>query len=175
VLPLAEFGIGTAIALFPGRRRFLALALFPPLALSSLFVAAPADESAAERLEALRYSYPDVPENLPPGKRPYSFRSQWAADIAAAHKRPKLVEDRTILPTFYFPSWEVRCAGRAVPAFPDSDTALLSYRGSNCTQHLRWTGAEKAGALTSALALLLALGLALRRRRRRAGGLLASS
>jgi MYXO-CTERM domain-containing protein len=140
VLPLAEFGIGTAIALFPGRRRFLALALFPPLALSSLFVAAPADESAAERLEALRYSYPDVPENLPPGKRPYSFRSQWAADIAAAHKRPKLVEDRT-----------------------------------NCTQHLRWTDAEKAGALTSALALLLALGLAVRRRRRRAGDLFASS
>ncbi|HZW47949.1 MAG TPA: hypothetical protein VFF61_10510 [Microvirga sp.] len=168
VLPLAEFGIGTAIALFPGTRRFLALALFPPLALSFLFVAAPAGDSAAGRLEALRPSYPDVPENLPPGERPRSLPSQWALNIAAAHRSPAVAGGNTVLPTFYFPSWTVRCAGRAVPTFPDPETALLSYRGSNCTPRLRWTAAEKAGALTSAFALLLAMGLAMLRRMKRA-------
>jgi hypothetical protein len=167
LLPLAEFGLGTAIGLLPMISRSLALTAFLPLALSLFFVTDPADRRAAQQLSSLRPSYPDVPENLPRGNRPYSFPSKWALKVSASHQGPKRVGETTILPTFYFPAWSVRCAGKAVATFPDPRSALLSYRGSNCTPHLRWTAPEKAGALASAGALMILLLLALLRKRRR--------
>lgn len=170
VLPLAEFAIATGIALSANSSRLLALAALPPLALSLFFVTDPADPKAAEQLESLGVSHPDVPENLPPGDRPYSFPSKWALDVSASHQSPKRVGDATVLPTFYFPAWSVRCAdGKAAASFPDPETGLLSYRGTNCKARLGWTPPERAGALTSAGALLILLLAALLRRNRRAG------
>jgi uncharacterized membrane protein len=167
VLPLVEFGIGTAVALVPQLCSRVALILLPSLAVSTSLIAAPPPEEAAEQLSKLKTHYPDVSENLPPGDRPYSFPSQWALDIAASHQVAKQVGNRTIEPVFYFPSWKILCAGHSVRTFPDAATGLLSYRGSGCSRQLSWTAAEKAGALTSGGAVLAILMVAGLRRRRR--------
>lgn len=157
-LPFAEFGLATAIALAPrGEERIAALLALPALALTATFLLAPAPQGPPVTLALLAARHPDVPENLPPGPRPYSWPSRWALDLAAGHRAPLRRGEVTVEPAFYFPAWRVRCAGRDTGAFPDPATGLLAYRGSGCTRTLGWTGAEKAGAAISLLALLLLL------------------
>jgi hypothetical protein len=164
-LPFAEFGLATAFALAP-KGRLAALLALPALALSATFLLAPAPDGAPVAPAELA-RHPDVPENLPPGARPYGWPSRWALDLAAAHRAPVRQREVTIEPVFYFPAWRVTCGGAAVPAFPDPATGLLAHRGAGCTRALRWTGAEQAGAGVSLLALLILLALIFRPRPRR--------
>ena len=157
-LPFAEFGLATAIALAPrGEGRIAALLALPALALSATFLLAPAPQGPPVTLALLAERHPDVPENLPPGPRPYSWPSRWALDLATRHRTPVRQGDVTVEPLFYFPAWRVTCAGGETPTFPDPATGLLAHRGSGCATSLGWTGAEKAGAAISLLALLLLL------------------
>jgi hypothetical protein len=166
-LPFAEFGLATAtaIALAPNGRLAALLAL-PALALSATFLLAPAPDGAPVAPADLA-RHPNVPENLPPGARPYGWPSHWALDLAATHRAPVRQGDVTIEPVFYFPAWRVACAGNDVPAFPDPATGLLAHRGAGCTIALRRTGPELAGAAISLAALLLLLALIFRARPRR--------
>jgi hypothetical protein len=164
-LPFAEFGLATAIALAPNGRLATLLAL-PALALSATFLLAPAPDGAPVAPADLA-RHPDVPENLPPGARPYGWPSYWALDLAATHRAPVRQGDVTIEPVFYFPAWSVACAGNDVPAFPDPATGLLAHPGAGCTIVLRRTGPELAGAAISLAALLLLLALIFRARPRR--------
>lgn len=164
-LPFAEFGLATALARVPDRR-LAALLVLPALALSATFLLAPAPDGAPVAPAELA-RHPDVPENLPPGARPYSWPSRWALALAAAHRAPVQQGDVTIEPVFYFPAWRVACGGAETPAFPDPATGLLAHRGAGCTLSLGWTGAETAGAALSLAALLLLLALIFRGRPRR--------
>jgi hypothetical protein len=166
-LPLAEFGLATALALAPKGQRIAALLAAPALALSAAFLLAPAPDQAPVAPAELAF-HPDVPENLPPGARAYSWPSRWALALAAAHRAPVRQGEVTVEPVFYFPAWRVTCAGVDVPVFPDpGGTGLLAYRGAGCTRALGWTWPEKAGAALSLIALLLLLALIFRPRPRR--------
>jgi hypothetical protein len=166
-LPFAEFAFATAIALAPrGEGRIAALLALPALALSATFLLAPAPPGPPVTLDLLAARHPDVPENLPPGPRPYSWPSRWALDLAARHPAPVRQGEVTVEPLFYFPAWRVTCAGRDAAAFPDPATGLLAHRGTGCATALGWTGAEKIGAAISLVALLL-LALLFRPRARR--------
>jgi hypothetical protein len=164
-LPFAEFGFATAIALAP-KGRLAALLALPALALSATFLLAPAPDGAPVAPADLA-RHPDVPENLPPGARPYGWPSRWALDIATRHRTPVQQGGVTIEPVFYFPAWRVTCAGGDAAAFADPATGLLAHDGAGCTIALRWTGAEQAGAAISLAALLLLLALIFRPRPRR--------
>jgi hypothetical protein len=166
-LPLAEFGLATAIALKGDR--MTGLLTVPALMLSGLFLLAQAPPApAGVTAELLAGRHPDVPENLPPGERPYSWPSRWALDLAEAHRAPALRGGVTIEPVFHFPAWRVTCTGGEVATFADPETGLLAHDGGGCTRTLRWTGEEKIGALTSGLAFaLLLLGWWLKRKRKR--------
>jgi len=166
-LPFAEFGLATALALAPkGGGRLATLLALPALALSATFLLAPAPDGAPVAPAELA-RHPDVPENLPPGARPYGWPSRWALDLAAVSRAPVRVGEYTVEPVFYFPAWRVTCAGVEIPAFADPATGLLAHRGSGCALALGWTGAEKAGAAISLLALLTLLALIFRPRPRR--------
>jgi hypothetical protein len=165
-LPLAEFGLATAIALRGDR--IAALLAAPALALSIVFLMAsspPAPEGVTAELLARRH--PDVPENLPPGERPYSWPSRWALDLAAGHRTPVVRNGITIEPVFYFPAWKMRCAGGEAATFADPESGLLAHDGGACTRTLGWTGEEKIGALLSLVALLILLASLIFRRRAR--------
>jgi hypothetical protein len=152
LLPVAEFALATATAKAAWRPATLAVALAPLLAISGFIIQSPpADQGVT--LADVRVHHVDVPENLPPGRRPYSWPSRWALGIAAAHREPQLVNDVTIEPLFYFPAWKVSCSGRATPTFPDPKTQLLSHKGRNCVRAIRMTNEEKAGSLVSLLGL----------------------
>ena len=166
-LPLAEFAFATAIALAP-RDRIVALLALPALALSATFLLAPAPAGPPVTLALLAERHPDVPENLPPGQRPYSWPSRWGLDLAERHRAPIREGEVTVEPVFYFPAWRVTCAGGAeAAAFPDPATGLLAHRGTGCTRALAWTGPEKIGAAISLLALILLASLLFRARARR--------
>ena len=152
LLPIAEFALATGIAMAPTRPSERVVAL---LVLTAITIPiASANNQPVVPFEELRASYLDVPENLPPGERPYSWPSRWALQLAEAHRAPQQANGMTVMPTFYYPAWEVRCGDRAVPTFPDERTRLLSYKGSaDCDSRLVWTAAEKIGAATSLLAL----------------------
>ena len=92
----------------------------PALALSATFLLAPAPPGPPVTLALLAERHPDVPENLPPGPRPYSWPSRWALDLAARHRAPARQGEVTIEPLFYFPAWRVTCAGQTVETFPRS-------------------------------------------------------
>lgn len=164
ILPLAEFALATGIALAPRRPIPLVLALLPPL-LVSMSVAATRPEPELS-LDELRRSHPDVPENLPPGERPYSWPSQWALDIASANRQPRRQDGAIVDPVFYFPAWAVRCQGQRVRTFPEPGTSLLAYRGHNCVRYLEMTSAEIIGAATSGASLLALFLIMLLSRRR---------
>ncbi|MEA3043898.1 MAG: hypothetical protein QOH47_1736 [Sphingomonadales bacterium] len=165
-LPFAEFGLATALALLPRGERIAALLVAPALALSATFLLAPAPNDAPVTRELLAQRHPDVPENLPPGERPYSWPSRWALDLAQRHRAPVRRDGVTVEPVFYFPAWRVTCAGGEAATFADPATGLLAHDGSGCARELAWTGPEKLGALLSALALALLLLLGWLRRRR---------
>lgn len=173
ILPLAEFAIAAGLAQLDWRAIRFWLGVTPALSVAVVAIAYHPPMHAS--LETLARRHPDVPENLPPGDRPYSWPSRWALAIADAHQGPRQVGGVTTDRVFYFPTWEVRCGGRPVATWPDPETKLLSYAGENCERRLVTSWAERAGALISlaaglVLAAVAGRKLALRRRRRRANG-----
>jgi hypothetical protein len=168
LLPVAEFALATALARAAWRPAEIAAAFAPLVAISAFVLAAPpADQGVSVADVEIRHV--DVPENLPPGERPYSCPSRWALELAATHGAPQFAGGVTVEPVFYFPAWEVRCDGRAVRTFPSPGTQLLSYEGRGCARALVWTRAEIIGGIVSLAGLLLlaaiAVSPALRRRR----------
>jgi hypothetical protein len=156
ILPLVEFALAAALA-GVGRRPVLAgLSCLPLLALTASIVTGPRPPGGMPMRE-LATLHPDVPENLPPGERPYTWPSRWALGIASSNRRPRIEGDVTIAPVFYFPSWRVTCEGLPVATFADPQTRLLAYRGRNCSRELVWTSPEKLGAAISGLGLLVLL------------------
>ena len=154
-LPIAEFGLATALARLRRDPGFSAVPAALPLLLSLLFVrgfAVTGDDPA--RLRAL---HPDVYEYLPrgvikPGQANVSLDAVLAPRVPPPRVRGMIVERH-----FYFPAWS---CGEAEPR-----TELLMHQPA-CTPHIVWTTAEKLGAAISAFAglLLIALALACRRR-----------
>jgi len=168
LLPIAEFSLAAALAFTPLRLLWVALLTLPSIFLTSQIVQS-GSATQSITLVDLQTVYPDVPENLPPGPRPYSWPSRWALDLAGKHREPEIVNGTTIDTVFYFPAWQVRCGGQPTGTFPDPQTRLLSYRGQSCIRWLDLTSAEKAGrvgSLLGLLALALATGVAALRRRR---------
>lgn len=151
LFPVAEFALATGIARARLGPALASLALFPVLL--HTFMTAPSG-SKGYALSDFQRLHPDVPENLPPGPRPYSWPSKWALGVAAANPVPRVNGDVTTDPVFYFPAWRVTCAAHPVETFPERDTQLLSYRGQGCIRSLGWTNSEYAGALLSILGLL---------------------
>ena len=166
LFPVADFALAAAIASSRLRSGFILLLTAPMLALSAFAISAPRSIEWVT-LPVARTLHPDVPENLPPGNRPYSWPSRWALEIAAAHRQPQFANGTTVEPVFYFPAWQVSCRGRQVSTFPDPDTQLLSYRGERCIRTLGWTAAERIGAAVSLAALLALLVASLIGRTRR--------
>jgi hypothetical protein len=156
ILPVAEFSLITAAALAPRKQIPLGLLSMLFVAFAVLTVTAQTESSPFGE-SALRAHHPDVPENLPPGERPYSWPSKWALQLATEHRQPQFDGKVTVEPVFYFPAWKVSCAGTAVPTFPAPHTVLLAHQGSGCSRSLVWTSAEKTGAAISLAALLLLL------------------
>ena len=163
ILPLAEFALATAISqvTWSTRKLFETVA---PLLIATAFVLLVRAVPDPVTIGELRSLHPDVPENLPPGNRPYSWPSIWALQIAKEHSRLEISDGVTTEPVFYFPAWNVRCAGIAVQTFPAPDTQLLAYRGQNCTRDLGYTRPEQIGRVITLLALVSLLALAFRSR-----------
>ena len=153
ILPLAEFGLATAFSQIAWSPRKLIETVAPVLIATgfAVFMRTPPD---AVSISQLRSVYPDVPENLPPGNRAYSWPSIWALQTAKDHPRPEFSHGVTTEPIFFFPAWDVRCGDVFVPTFPARDTGLLSYRGQHCVRSLGYTNAEKIGARISVFGLL---------------------
>ena len=166
LLPVAEFGLATALAMVPWKETQFVPALIP-VVLSGFIVTAPAAPPGIS-LEELARTHPDVPENLPPGNRPYSWPSRWALNLSAQHHGSSVTNGITTEPVFYFPAWEVRCEGTLVATFPAPTTELLSYRGTGCARTLGLTAPERWGMAISlaTLLLLIAGSLAVPRLRR---------
>ena len=156
LLPVAELTLVTAVMLAPARR-VPWLVLWTTFALIACFIIAAEPEAPTFGDSVMRQYHPDVPENLPPGERPYSWPSKWALQVALAHPRPQFDGKVTVEPVFYFPAWQVTCGGTPVSTFPAPRTALLAHEGSGCIRKLIWTSAEMIGAATSLAALLLLL------------------
>ena len=77
MLPLAEFAIATGLAQLRWSRPLLSTLASPALALSVMFaVLYPRQPDL--KIPNLAASQPDVPENLPPGPREYSWPSRWS-------------------------------------------------------------------------------------------------
>jgi len=161
ILTLAEFGLATAVASAALGPALGSLVLFPVL-LVEFVNAVPGSENLS--MQMLVQLHPDVPENLPPGPRPYGWPSRWALALAAEHPGGTVVNGTTIDTVFYFPGWQVRCGGQPVSPFPDPQTRLLAYRGQSCTRALGLTRPEKGGIAISLLGLLALVGAALRSR-----------
>jgi hypothetical protein len=158
LLPVAELTLVTAVMLAP-KKRVPWLVLWTTFLLMAGFIIAAVPDAPSFGDRVMREYHPDVPENLPPGSRPYSWPSKWALDVARSHRQPQFDGKTTVEPVFYFPAWQVRCAGRLVPTAPTPQTELLSYEGRGCSRSLVRTMAEKAGAAISLLALLLLISL----------------
>jgi uncharacterized membrane protein len=154
VLPVAEFAVATAVACSGAGPRKLTRALALPLVISVAIplAAAPSQSLTITDLQSI---YPDVPENLPPGRRPYTWPSEWAQGIARANKQPRWNNGVTVEPVFYFPAWKVLCRGRDTPTFPERETGLLSYRGRGCVRYIGRTDQERWGAAASCFSLFL--------------------
>jgi hypothetical protein len=158
LLPVAELAFVTAVALAP-RERISQPTLWLPLLAIAAFVISAKPERMNLSLHELQTLHPDVPENLPPGRRPYSWPSRWALDVAAAHPTARFDGRVTLEPVFYFPTWEVRCRGLLIRTFPDPKTQLLAHEGHGCSRSLGWTPSERVGTALSLLALLFLIGL----------------
>lgn len=163
LLPVAELAFVTAVALAPSEK-VPWLPMWVAFAAMAAFIIAATPESANFGDRVMREYHPDVPENLPPGHRPYSWPSKWALEVAAAHRQPQFDGLITVEPAFYFPAWQVQCAGHAVSTFATADQQLLAYRGRGCSRTIVWTAAERAGALISLFALLVLVSLSFRTR-----------
>jgi len=173
-LPLAEFGLATAFACLQGRMLLPAFVAAPSLLLSILFLTVPPPDGPGFTFEWVKSHYPDVPEYLPRGERPYSMPSIWAIELGSDLRAATRQNGVTVEPVFYFPSWRVKCEGRSVQTFPAQDTRLLAFRGDACSRSLGFTSAEIVGALISlvalgALMMMHLVGRWLRRRRQKWG------
>lgn len=158
LLPIAEFALATSMATVAWRPATLAVALAPLLAITGfILVAPPADQGVSPT--DIRVRYADVPENLPPGQRPYGWPSRWALTVAASHRQRQFADGVTTEPVFYFPAWVVRCKGETVTTRPAAYTQLLSYKGRDCSRKLGLTGSERLGIAISLVGLLLLLAL----------------
>ena len=153
LLPVAEFALATGLALVPSKDTQWAPALIPVI-MTGFIVTTPAAPPAIS-VEELARTHPDVPENLPPGDRPYTWPSRWALNLAARTHGPIITNGITTEPVFYFPAWKVRCGGAMVATFPAPTTRFLSYRGVGCERSLGTTPPERWGAGISLAALLL--------------------
>ena len=165
LMPIAEFAFATVVVSVPRKQLSLPLLLLP-VAMTVFIVTAPPLPPGIS-LQELAQTHPDVPENLPPGERPYTWPSRWALNLATKHHQPSFANGVTSEPVFYFPSWQVRCRGEHVPSFPAPQSQLLSYRGDHCQRTLGTTAPEKVGALISLTALLLIIASTLATRRSR--------
>lgn len=153
ILPLAEFALATGIARSNSRPLLVGLLCLPALFITWSIVVRPAT-AAQVTMNDLQTLHPDVPENLPPGDRPYSWPSRWALELAKEHQAQQVVNGLTIEPVFFFPAWRETCAKVGVRTFADERTKLLSHRGDHCVRHLRLTVQEEIGAAVSFLGLL---------------------
>jgi len=153
ILPLAEFGLATAISQIAWSTRKL-IETVAPVLIATAFVIMVKAAPDPVTISQLRSLHPDVPENLPPGKRPYSWPSIWALQTAKEHARAEITDGITTEPVFYFPAWTVRCAGELVRTFPAPDTQLLSYHGENCARVLGYTRPEQIGRAITLLAVI---------------------
>lgn len=154
LLPVAELAFVTAAAL-GARNRVPWLMIWVSFLLMAGFIIAAKPDSANFGDRVMREVHPDVPENLPPGNRPYSWPSKWALEMGAQHRSAQFDGKVTRDPVFFFPSWEVRCGARQVATFPDPGTQLLAYEGRGCTRKLVPTTPERIGAVVSLAALLV--------------------
>ncbi len=112
MLPLAELALCIALARANWPTQSKLLAIVPALVVSAFVLSArpPGHVPMSE----LQRSYPDVPENLPPGSRPYSWPSRWALDLARNH------------PESHCKAWS--CNGTAV-LFPVVERAVQRSKG----------------------------------------------
>jgi hypothetical protein len=155
-LPLAEFGLATAVARLP-RGKGLRLAPVELPLLLSLFIL-PGFHLEGDVMQRLQSTHPDVYEYLPKGVIKTGQTSASLQEVLAPRVPPPRVPGMVVEPHFYFPSWS---CGTEEPR-----TQLLMHEPS-CKPHIVWTAAEKIGALISALAGLALLALGLLRRRPR--------
>jgi hypothetical protein len=166
IMPLAEFGLATAFAQAAWTPRKLAEAI-APLLVATAYVMIARVPPYPVTITALNRLHPDVPENLPPGERPYGWPSIWALQVAEAHSRMEFSGGVTTEPVFYFPAWSVQCGGAPAVTFAAPRTQLLSYRGKDCVRTLGITTSEKVGGALSffgLLALIATGAIGLRRR-----------
>lgn len=157
LLPIAEFSAAAAFAFVNIRLVWLTLSAVPSMFLTSQIVQS-ASAAQGVTFAEMQSVYPDVPENLPPGERPYSWPSRWALALADEHRQPVAVNGTTVDTVFYFPAWQVRCGGRQVQTFAEPETRLLSYKGQSCNRWLGVTSSERVGRVISLLGLLGLLG-----------------
>lgn len=145
-LPLAEFGLATALARLRRPPALGALTLAPALLLSLVIL--PGFNMPNDDLRQLKRSHPDVYEYLPKGVMKPGQTSATLHDLIAARLPPPHVPGMRVEPRFFFPSWS---CGAEEPR-----TQLLMHRPS-CTPHIVWTWGEKLGAAISVLAGLMLL------------------
>jgi hypothetical protein len=148
-LPLAEFGLATALARLPRRPGLGSVAVIPAVLLSLLALPGfPIPGDDLRRLEAL---HPDVYEYLPKGVMKPGETSASLHQVMAPRVPPPLVQGMRVEPHFYFPSWS---CGAEEPR-----TQLLMHEPT-CEPRIVSTWAEELGAAISLLSLLALLGLA---------------
>jgi len=152
MLPIAEFALAAAMATAAIRPVERTIAWMSLLATTILITGS--SNPPAVSLSELQAWHSDVPENLPPGERPYSWPSRWALKVAAAHRQPLYADGTTVMPIFQYPAWQVRCGSSVVvPTFAEPATKLLSYEGPpNCDLKLVTTPPEKLGLAISLVA-----------------------
>jgi hypothetical protein len=147
-LPLAEFGLATAVARLPRRPGLDARLAALPLLLS-LFIVRGFDIHGTD-LGFLRSRHPDVYEYLPKGVLARGQTSARLKDVLATRIPPPKVAGMVVEPLFYFPAWSC--------GVEEPRTRLLMHR-PGCTPRLSWTRPEQIGgaiSLVTALMMLIA-------------------
>jgi hypothetical protein len=152
-LPLAEFGLATAVARLPRGEGFRLAPIELPLLLS-LFIL-PGFHLEGDVLQRLQSTHPDVYEYLPKGVITPRETSVSLREVLSLRVPPPHVTGMVVEPHFYFPAWS---CGTEEPR-----TQLLMHEPS-CKPRITWTMAEKIGAAISLIAGLLLAGWTFRRR-----------
>ena len=143
-LPLAEFGLATALARLPRQPGLGSAALIPAVLLSLL--ALPGFPIPGDDLHRLQALHPDVYEYLPKGVMKPGATSASLHEVMAPRVPPPVVQGMRVEPHFYFPAWS---CGTEEPR-----TQLLMH-DPHSEPHIVWTWAEKLGAAISLLSLLV--------------------
>lgn len=158
---IADFGIALVFARSGWRIERLLLVAVPIFTLSLIILRLPTSNNAAPPLGILQSRHPDVIEYLPSGSsEPYAAYSRHALRIAASMATSRSAGRWTVERLHYFPIWQARCAGIAVPTGPEPGTGLLRYQGRGCTVEQRRTSEENAGWLLGLLGCSLLAGVA---------------